>query len=67
MEYIKKGGTLPPPFNVVLIPKSVQDNVYKPLMRILRREKKLDENLNDSTQVDSNNHAKNQHKKVISN
>jgi hypothetical protein len=39
MEYIKKSETLPSPFNILQIPKSIKEHVYKPILRLIRRDK----------------------------
>jgi hypothetical protein len=36
MESIKKGGTLPPPFNIIPTPKSFFYLLYKPLVKIIK-------------------------------
>ena len=58
MEFIKKGGTLPPPFNIIPVPKSIYLNVYKPVERYFKVRKNgafIGESRSDSAQNESYN------------
>jgi hypothetical protein len=53
------------PFNIIPIPKSIKEHVYKPVLRFIRRQKIGEESIrSDSIQVDSNIEGNVENKKV---